>query len=93
MATADRGSTRGQVLASYKAVGADLNVLAFVTSFIPMEVIDGCTHGSLIYHPSLLPRHRGASAINHAIMQGDTDGGLTVFWGDDGYDTGRACFF
>lgn len=87
----DGGQVVPEVLASYKAAGADLNVLAFVTAFIPMEVIDGCRHGSLIYHPSLLPRHRGASAINHAIMQGDTDGGLTVFWGDDGYDTGPIC--
>ena len=46
---------QAQVLASYKAAGADLNVLAFVTAFIPMEVIDGCKYGSLIYHPSLLP--------------------------------------
>ena len=53
-----------QILDQYKSFQADLNVLPFCSQFIPMEVIDHPTHGSLIYHPSLLPRHRGASAIN-----------------------------
>jgi methionyl-tRNA formyltransferase len=44
--------------------------------------------GTICYHPSLLPRHRGASAINWAIIQGDTRTGLTVFWVDEGIDTG-----
>jgi len=39
-------------------------------------------------HPSLLPRHRGASAINWAIIQGDQKTGLTIFWPDAGIDTG-----
>ena len=29
-----------------------------------MDVIDNPKHGSIIYHPSILPKHRGASAIN-----------------------------
>ena len=36
----------------------------FCTQFIPMDVINYPTHGSIIYHPSILPKHRGASAIN-----------------------------
>jgi len=63
-------------------------VLAFVTQFIPMEVIDFPKHGSIIYHPSILPRHRGASAINWTLMCGDEVGGFTIFWADDGLDTG-----
>lgn len=53
-----------EVLEQYKSVGAELNVLPFCTQFIPMEVITHPKHQSIIYHPSLLPRHRGASAIN-----------------------------
>uniref|UniRef100_A0A8C2EKA9 Aldehyde dehydrogenase 1 family, member L1 n=1 Tax=Cyprinus carpio TaxID=7962 RepID=A0A8C2EKA9_CYPCA len=53
-----------------------------------MEVIDHPTHGSIIYHPSLLPRHRGASAINWTLIHGDKKGGFTIFWADDGLDTG-----
>nr|KAF6470698.1 aldehyde dehydrogenase 1 family member L1 [Molossus molossus] len=60
-----RWRTRGQVLpdvvAKYQALGAELNVLPFCSQFIPMEVINAPRHGSIIYHPSLLPRHRGAS--------------------------------
>jgi len=53
-----------EVVAEYKALGAELNVLPFCSQFIPMEVITAPRHQSIIYHPSILPRHRGASAIN-----------------------------
>ena len=46
------------------------------------------THGSIQYHPSLLPKYRGPSAINWPIIQGDTETGLSVFWPDNGLDTG-----
>lgn len=63
-----RWRTKGEpipdVVDAYKACGAELNVLPFCSQFIPMNVIDFPKHGSIIYHPSLLPRHRGASAIN-----------------------------
>uniref|UniRef100_A0A5F8GXY6 10-formyltetrahydrofolate dehydrogenase n=1 Tax=Monodelphis domestica TaxID=13616 RepID=A0A5F8GXY6_MONDO len=72
----------------YKSLGAQLNVLPFCSQFIPMEVINAPEHGSIIYHPSLLPRHRGASAINWTLIHGDKKGGFTVFWADDGLDTG-----
>uniref|UniRef100_A0A8W8LT21 Formyl transferase N-terminal domain-containing protein n=1 Tax=Magallana gigas TaxID=29159 RepID=A0A8W8LT21_MAGGI len=53
-----------EVLEEYKSVGAELNVLPFCSQFIPMDVINFPKYQSIIYHPSLLPRHRGASAIN-----------------------------
>lgn len=59
-----RGQALPDVVAKYQALGAELNVLPFCSQFIPMEVISAPHHGSIIYHPSLLPRHRGASAIN-----------------------------
>ncbi|XP_012931080.1 cytosolic 10-formyltetrahydrofolate dehydrogenase isoform X2 [Heterocephalus glaber] len=83
-----RGQALPDVVAKYQALGAELNVLPFCSQFIPMEVIDAPRHGSIIYHPSLLPRHRGASAINWTLIHGDKKGGFTVFWADDGLDTG-----
>ncbi|KAJ7999613.1 hypothetical protein DPEC_G00196220 [Dallia pectoralis] len=83
-----KGMAIPEVVEAYKATGADLNVLPFCSQFIPMEVIDHPAHGSIIYHPSLLPRHRGASAINWTLIHGDRKGGFTVFWADDGLDTG-----
>ncbi|XP_072856104.2 mitochondrial 10-formyltetrahydrofolate dehydrogenase [Pogona vitticeps] len=83
-----KGKPIQEVLDAYKSVGAELNVLPFCTQFIPMDVIDSPKHGSIIYHPSILPRHRGASAINWTLIHGDKKAGFTIFWADDGLDTG-----
>jgi methionyl-tRNA formyltransferase len=74
--------------AELAALRPDLMVMAFVTLFIPEPVLNTPTHGSIQYHPSLLPRHRGPSAINWAIIQGDPKTGIAIFWPDDGLDTG-----
>ena len=66
----------------------DLTILAFVTDIIPEKLLEIPSLGTICYHPSLLPRHRGASAINWAIIMGDTRTGLTIFWVDKGIDTG-----
>ncbi|KAH7975530.1 hypothetical protein HPB52_003026 [Rhipicephalus sanguineus] len=77
-----------EVMCAYEEVQAELNVLPFCSQFIPMEVITWPKHQSIVYHPSLLPRHRGASSVNWTLIEGDTKGGLSVFWADDGLDTG-----
>jgi methionyl-tRNA formyltransferase len=77
-----------QVYDAYVKLKPDLAVLAFVTDIIPGKLLTIPSLGTICYHPSLLPRHRGASAINWAIIQGDTRTGLTVFWVDQGIDTG-----
>ncbi|MGH0129466.1 UNVERIFIED_CONTAM: hypothetical protein FKN15_075544 [Acipenser sinensis] len=59
-----KGKPIPDVVNAYKSIGAELNVLPFCSQFIPMNVIDHPKHGSIIYHPSILPAHRGASAIN-----------------------------
>ena len=43
---------------------------------------------SICFHPSLLPRHRGASAISWTLIEGDTTGGFSIFYPDAGLDTG-----
>ncbi len=53
-----------EVVEKYKNVNAELNVMPFCSQFIPSEVTDFPDKGSIVYHPSILPRHRGASAIN-----------------------------
>jgi len=77
-----------EVVEKYKNVNAELNVMPFCSQFIPMDVINHPEKGSIVYHPSILPRHRGASAINWTLMEGDEKGGFTVFYADDGLDTG-----
>ncbi|CAG9820636.1 unnamed protein product [Phaedon cochleariae] len=82
------GKPLPEVLEQYHSVRADLNVLPYCSQFIPMEVINYPSMKSICYHPSLLPRHRGASSINWTLICGDQKAGLTIFWADDGLDTG-----
>ena len=77
-----------EVLEEFKALKPDLQVMAFVTLFVPEEFLNLPTHGSIQYHPSLLPAYRGASAINWPIIKGETETGLSIFWPDNGLDTG-----
>jgi len=77
-----------EVLEDYKTFGADLNVMAFVTDIVPPTILNHPPLGTIQYHPSLLPRHRGASAINWAVINGETKTGLSIFWPDEGLDTG-----
>jgi methionyl-tRNA formyltransferase len=77
-----------QVWDELRALKPDLQVMAFVTLLVPEEFLNIPTHGSIQYHPSLLPRYRGPSAINWPIINGDTLTGLSIFWPDNGLDTG-----
>lgn len=83
-----KGVTLPEILEMYKGIEVDLNVLPFCSQFIPMEVINHPRHRSICYHPSILPRHRGASAISWTLIEGDDTAGFSIFWADDGLDTG-----
>lgn len=72
----------------FNAIEPELCVMAFVTDIVPMDMINSPSKGTIQYHPSLLPLHRGPSSINWPIVQGATETGLTIFWPDDGLDTG-----
>ena len=76
------------VLDEMRTFGADLCVMAYVIIFVPAAARDIPTHGSICFHPSLLPLHRGPSSINWPIIWGATKGGLSYFWPDDGLDEG-----
>lgn len=73
---------------AWKQLGAELCVMAFVTDIIPNEVLEYPAKGTIQYHPSLLPLHRGSSAMNWPIINGETETGLSIFWPDQGIDTG-----
>ena len=77
-----------EVWEEFRALKPDLQVMAFVTLFVPEEFLNIPTHGSIQYHPSLLPAYRGASAINWPIILGEKETGLSIFWPDNGLDTG-----
>jgi methionyl-tRNA formyltransferase len=75
-------------LDEHERLGADLNVLAYVTAILPLEIVEAPPHDSLCFHPSLLPRFRGGNALAWQIMLGEQESGVTVFRPDDGVDTG-----
>src|SRR5882672_10324844 len=77
-----------EVWEEFKALKPDLQVMAFVTLFVPEDFLNIPTHGSIQYHPSLLPAYRGASAINWPIIKGEKETCLSIFWPDNGLDTG-----
>jgi len=76
------------VWAECEALKPDLCVMAYVTKFVPEEFLNIPTHGTIQYHPSLLPLHRGPSSINWPIIMGSKKTGLSIFWPDNGLDTG-----
>ena len=66
----------------------DLGVMAYVTLFVPEEALNVPKLGTIQYHPSLLPMHKGPSSINWPIIFGAKKTGLSIFWPDNGLDTG-----
>jgi methionyl-tRNA formyltransferase len=71
-----------------KAADADLGIMAFVLQFAPQEFVNIPKHGTIQYHPSLLPKYRGPSSINWPLIKGETKTGLTIFRPTDGLDEG-----
>jgi methionyl-tRNA formyltransferase len=67
---------------------ADIGIMAFVLQFAPQPFVTIPKHGTIQYHPSLLPKFRGPSSINWPIIKGETETGLTIFRPTDGLDEG-----
>lgn len=77
-----------EAIDAFGSLNADLCVMAFVTDIVPDAMLDAPSKGTIQYHPSLLPKHRGPSSINWPIISGETRTGLSIFWPDHGLDTG-----
>ena len=71
-----------------KKLNADIGIMAFVLQFAPQDFVKIPKHGTIQYHPSLLPKYRGPSSINWPIIRGDAKTGLTIFRPTDGLDEG-----
>ena len=75
-----------------RALGADCMVTCAYGQLLTQEVLDLFAGGVYNIHASLLPRWRGASPIQHAILAGDAQTGITVMRTDIGLDTGDILF-
>jgi methionyl-tRNA formyltransferase len=71
-----------------RALDVDLAILAYVLQFVPQDFATIPRHGTIQFHPSLLPRYRGPSSINWPIILGDAHTGLSIFRPVDGLDEG-----
>ena len=71
-----------------ESLGADVFITAAYGKIFPPEILSIPPMGCVNVHASLLPRYRGASPINRAIINGETLGGVTIMYMDEGMDTG-----
>jgi methionyl-tRNA formyltransferase len=77
-----------EAVAELAALAPDLIVVVAYGQILPKSVLDIPTHGCINVHASLLPRYRGAAPINKAIVDGETETGITTMYMDVGLDTG-----
>ncbi|MBV9689036.1 MAG: methionyl-tRNA formyltransferase [Ktedonobacteraceae bacterium] len=70
------------------AYHADLFIVAAFGQILPQTVLNQPRYGTLNIHASLLPKYRGADPIAEAILQGDSETGVTIMLLDAGVDTG-----
>jgi len=73
---------------SFARLAADAAVVAAYGLILPRPILEAPRLGCLNIHASLLPRWRGASPIQRAILAGDTETGVTIMQMDEGLDTG-----
>lgn len=66
----------------------DINIVAQYGKIIPKSIIEAPKFGTLNVHTSLLPKYRGASPIQFALLNGEKETGVTIMQMDEGMDTG-----
>lgn len=77
-----------EVHAEMASLGADAFVVVAYGLILPVEVLEMPRLGCVNVHFSLLPRHRGAAPVQWAIIEGDTETGVSIMRMDAGLDTG-----
>jgi methionyl-tRNA formyltransferase len=77
-----------EAVAELEALAPDLIVVVAYGQILPKSVLEIPAHGCINVHASLLPKYRGAAPINKAIIDGETETGITTMFMDVGLDTG-----
>ena len=80
--------TDPEALDAMKQANVQVGVMAFVTQFVPQSLCDIPAFGTIQFHPSLLPLHRGASSMSWSIILGRKETGFSIFRPTDGLDEG-----
>jgi len=71
-----------------RAANADIGIMAYVTQLVPQDFCNVPKFGTIQFHPSLLPLHRGASSMSWSIILGREQTGFSIFRPTDGLDEG-----
>ena len=77
-----------EIAGSLKALSPDLFVVVAYGRLLKADVLSVPRLGSLNAHFSLLPKYRGAAPVQWSLVRGETRTGVTLFWLDEGMDTG-----
>ena len=80
--------TSPEAIGALRAAGADIGIMAYVTQFVSQAFCNIPKFGTIQFHPSLLPAHRGASSMSWSIILGQTETGFSIFRPTDGLDEG-----
>lgn len=81
-----------EAVAELKKYPADIYIVAAFGQILSQEILDIPRYGCLNIHASLLPKYRGASPIQHAIIDGEKETGITIMQMDAGLDTGAMLY-
>lgn len=79
---------RKEGISDLKSLNADIFVTAAYGQILSREILDIPTHGIVNVHASLLPKYRGSSPIQWALIKGERETGVTIMQTAEGLDTG-----
>src|SRR5690242_15622784 len=82
------GLSDPDALEAMRSAEADIGIMAYVTQLVPQAFCTIPKFGTIQFHPSLLPLHRGASSMSWAIILGRSETGFSIFRPTDGLDEG-----
>ncbi len=77
-----------QFIEELQKISPDIIIVVAYGKLLPVEVLNCAKNGCLNIHPSLLPRYRGASPIQTALLNGDNQTGISIILMDEGMDSG-----
>lgn len=75
-------------IATIKSFSPDLIIVAAYGKILPLEILEIPKFGCINIHASLLPKYRGAAPIQHSIINGENETGITLMYMEEGLDTG-----
>ena len=83
-----KGEDAEKSLEILKKIQPDCIVVAAYGQILPKEILELPKYGCINIHASLLPKYRGAAPIQHCILNGETETGVTIMQMAEGLDTG-----